>query len=97
MQSFRRVATCFQSVMYDEENGECSPSSCMKKAHFALSPVCVCRDLPEIIEYIKVKADIGDLEKKLTDWGRKIEIAEMDQARTKKICLAMSALPGAVT
>ena len=54
-----------------------------------------CRDLPEIIEYIKVKAEIGDLEKKITDWGRKIEIAEMDQARTKKICLAMSALPTA--
>ena len=56
--------------------------------------VCAaCRDLPQIIDYIKVKAEIGDLEKKLTDWGRKIEIAEMDQARTKKIHLAMTALP----
>ncbi|DBB12846.1 hypothetical protein WJX82_007039 [Trebouxia sp. C0006] len=54
-------------------------------------------DLPQIIDYIKVKAEIGDLEKKLTDWGRKIEIAEMDQARTKKIHLAMSALPNAAT
>ncbi len=56
-----------------------------------------CSDLPQIIDYIKVKAEIGDLEKKLTDWGRKIEIAEMDQARTRKIHLAMSALPNAAT
>lgn len=55
--------------------------------------VCCCRDLPQIIDYIKVKAEIGELEKKLTDWGRKIEIAEMDQARTKKIHSALTALP----
>ena len=55
-----------------------------------------CRDLPQIIDYIKVKAETGDLEKKLTDWGRKIEIAEMDQARTKKIHLALTALPSTV-
>lgn len=35
----------------------------------------VCRDLPQIIDYIRVKADIGDLEKKAIDWQRKIEIA----------------------
>ncbi|KAL3150474.1 hypothetical protein ABBQ32_000298 [Trebouxia sp. C0010 RCD-2024] len=51
-------------------------------------------DLPQIIDYIKVKAEIGDLEKKLTDWGRKIEIADMDHARTKKIHSALTALPG---
>ena len=34
-----------------------------------------CRDLPQIIDYIRVKADIGDLEKKAIDWQRKIEIA----------------------
>ena len=56
-----------------------------------------CRDLPQIIDYMKVKAEIGDLEKKLTDWGRKIEIAEMDQARTRKIHLAMTALPVTAT
>lgn len=65
--------------------------------HVCNPGIAACRDLPQIIDYIKVKAEIGDLEKKLTDWGRKIEIAEMDQARTKKIHLAMSALPNAAT
>lgn len=60
--------------------------------HLIMMVFC-CRDLPQIIDYIKVKAEIGDLEKKLTDWGRKIEIAEMDQARTKKIHSALTALP----
>lgn len=61
--------------------------------HLIMMVFC-CRDLPQIIDYIKVKAEIGDLEKKLTDWGRKIEIADMDHARTKKIHSALTALPG---
>ncbi len=72
----------------------CRVLYCRKADSSQHKPV-VRRDLPQIIDYIKVKAEIGDLEKKLTDWSRKIEIAEMDQARTKKIHLAMSALPNA--
>lgn len=58
------------SVTMLPENTQCSQNH-LKSLSLAVS----CRDLPQIIDYIRVKADIGELEKKGTDWQRKIEIA----------------------
>ena len=51
----------------------------------------LCREQPEIMDYIRLKAAVTDLEKKTVDWERKNEIAEMDLSRTQKL---MAKLPG---
>lgn len=43
------------------------------------------RTRPQIIDYIRLTAEVHELEKKVTDWERKNEIADMDHARTKKL------------
>lgn len=48
---------------------------CKSSVGLLLIPGPPRRDLPQIIDYIRVKAEIGELEKKSIDWSRKIEIA----------------------
>ncbi|KAK9829189.1 hypothetical protein WJX72_004391 [[Myrmecia] bisecta] len=50
-------------------------------------------DRPQILDYIKLKAEVHELEKKQSDWERKLEIAEMDAARTRKIYTTMTTMP----
>jgi len=39
---------------------------------------------PQVLDYIKLKADVADLEKKSIDWERKVEIAELEVKRLRK-------------
>lgn len=41
-------------------------------------------DKPLSLDYIKLKAEITELEKKAADWERKVEIAEVDAARRRQ-------------
>jgi len=41
-------------------------------------------ELPNVMDYIKLKAEVSDLRKKKGDWERKIEIAQMESKRTGK-------------
>ncbi|KAK9866184.1 hypothetical protein WJX84_000755 [Apatococcus fuscideae] len=50
------------------------------------------REQPEIMDYIRLKAAVTDLEKKVVDWERKNEIAEMDLARTQKLMTKLPSL-----
>lgn len=36
-----------------------------------------CRDNPSIMDYIKLKHDVGDLEKHHSDWHRKLELVQV--------------------
>jgi len=38
---------------------------------------------PQVVDYIKLKVEVHDLEKKCSDWLRKNEIVDMEQARMK--------------
>lgn len=42
-----------------------------------------CREQPQIIEYIKLKAQVAELQKEAADWQRKIEVAQTAAARGK--------------
>eukprot|EP00891_Asterochloris_glomerata_P003012 jgi/Astpho2/3012/gw1.00051.69.1_t len=42
-------------------------------------------DRPQILDYVKLKVEVAELEKKLEDQSRRNEIAEMDLQRTKKM------------
>ncbi|GAQ89999.1 hypothetical protein KFL_005880020 [Klebsormidium nitens] len=41
-------------------------------------------ELPCVMDYIKLKAKVAELEKKSVDWERKVEIVEMDVKRTRR-------------
>ena len=41
-------------------------------------------ELPNVMDYIKLKAEVSDLRKKKGDWERKIEIAQMESKRAGK-------------
>ena len=42
-------------------------------------------ELPEVMDYLRVKADISELEKKVSDWNRKLEIASMKSKSSKRL------------
>ena len=42
-------------------------------------------ELPEVMDYIRIKADISELEKKVSDWKRKLEIAGMKSKSSKRL------------
>lgn len=42
-----------------------------------------CREQPQIIEYIKLKAQVAELQKEAADWQRKIQVAQTAAARGK--------------
>lgn len=44
------------------------------------------------MDYIRLKAAVTDLEKKVVDWERKNEIAEMDLSRTQKLMTKLPSL-----
>ena len=50
------------------------------------------REQPEIMDYIRLKAAVSDLEKKVVDWDRKNEIADMDLSRTQKLMARLPSL-----
>ena len=62
---------------------------------FALVPrsAGICRDRPQILDYVKLKVEVAELEKKLEDQSRRNEIAEMDLQRTKKMFQQLNTLP----
>eukprot|EP00899_Mesostigma_viride_P027683 jgi/Mesvir1/809/Mv17399-RA.1 len=41
-------------------------------------------DLPEVLDYVKLKAEVSTMEKKDMDWTRKVEISEMEIKRTQR-------------
>ena len=43
------------------------------------------RDNPCIMDYIRLKHDVSELEKHVTDWKRKIEILNMERQRTRQV------------
>lgn len=51
---------------------------------------------PQVLDYIKLKAEVAEMEKKAGDWERKLEIAEMEHKRLKKTSrlMAMGAIGG---
>jgi len=49
-------------------------------------------DKPSVLSYIKLKAEVTELEKKHADMERKVEIAEMEMRRLKKAQLTASTL-----
>ena len=44
------------------------------------------------MDYLKLKAEIQDLEHKVVDWKRKIEIAEMENTRMSKVLNTLSSM-----
>lgn len=36
----------------------------------------VCRDQPQIMDYMKLKRHVADLEKEVADWQRKLEVTK---------------------
>jgi hypothetical protein len=40
-----------------------------------------CREQPQIIDYIKLKAQVAELQKEAADWQRKLEVAQAAAAR----------------
>jgi hypothetical protein len=36
--------------------------------------LCTCSEQPQILEYIKLKAQVGELQKEAADWQRKVEV-----------------------
>ena len=49
-------------------------------------------ELPEVMDYIRLKADITELEKKMADWERKVEIASMRSKNFSKSSLSKTLL-----
>lgn len=49
-------------------------------------------DQPQIMDYIRVKHEVAELEKQVTDWQRKIEIMEMEKTRTRNLLRTVTGL-----
>lgn len=49
--------------------------------------LCVagCSDNPGILDYIKLKHEVVELQKQLSDWRRKVDIASMERTRTRTL------------
>lgn len=43
--------------------------------------LCTRSEQPQIMEYIKLKAQVAELQKEATDWQRKLEVAQTAAAR----------------
>lgn len=52
------------------------------------------REQPQIGDYLKVKAEVMELEHKVVDWKRKIDIADMENSRLTRV---LSSLPSDVS
>jgi hypothetical protein len=42
-------------------------------------------DTPTVMDYITLKHEVGELEKQLTDWRRKIDILTMERSRKRSL------------
>ncbi|GBG72983.1 hypothetical protein CBR_g12701 [Chara braunii] len=49
-------------------------------------------ELPSVIDYIRLKSQMMDVEKKSTDWERKVELAELESKKQRKLSGATTAL-----
>lgn len=49
-------------------------------------------DQPQIMDYIRVKHEVAELEKQVIDWQRKIEIMEMEKTRTRALLRTVTGL-----
>jgi len=52
-------------------------------------------DNPTIMDYIRLKHDVLELEKQATDWSRKIDILQMEKKRTTQMLKSIAAMTGA--
>mmetsp|Transcript_10190 Transcript_10190/g.25401 ORF Transcript_10190/g.25401 Transcript_10190/m.25401 type:complete len:383 (-) Transcript_10190:297-1445(-) len=50
-------------------------------------------DNPSIMDYIKLKHDVAELEKQAADWKRKIDIANMERNRTRTLLKSLTSGP----
>lgn len=50
---------------------------------------------PSIMDYIKLKHDVAELDKQAADWKRKIDIANMERNRTRALLKSLTAGPQA--
>ncbi|KAJ9514524.1 hypothetical protein QJQ45_016262 [Haematococcus lacustris] len=49
-------------------------------------------DKPSIMDYIKLKHDVGELEKQAAEWRRKIEIQVMERNRTRQLLKSVTTM-----
>lgn len=54
-----------------------------------------CSENPSIMDYIKLKHDVAELDKQAADWKRKIDIANMERNRTRALLKSLTAGPQA--
>eukprot|EP00873_Tetraselmis_striata_P015917 jgi/Tetstr1/436181/TSEL_025026.t1 len=47
-------------------------------------------DRPQVMEYILLTAEVQNLAKQVSDWERKLEIADMEEKRTRKMYRTMA-------
>lgn len=43
------------------------------------------RDRPQVLDYIYLTSEVQKLAKQVSDWERKLEIAQMEEKRTQKM------------
>lgn len=48
------------------------------------------RDRPQVMDYIYLTAEVQSIQKQLGDWDRKLEIAHMEEKRTRKMYKTLS-------
>lgn len=53
-------------------------------------------DNPCILDYIKIKHDVAELEKQAADWRRKIDILNMERNRTRQLLRSITGATGAL-
>ncbi len=54
--------------------------------------VFACSDNPSIMDYIRLKHDLLELEKQAVDWRRKIEILQMERNRTRQLLKSVTGM-----
>lgn len=57
--------------------------------------VLLCSDNPGILDYIRLKHEVVELQKQLSDWKRKVDIAGMERTRTRSLLRNVAQSQGA--
>lgn len=60
----------------------------------SLALLALCSDNPCIMDYIRLKHDVSELEKHFADWKRKIEILAMERQRTRQVLKSVATIQG---
>ena len=57
-------------------------------------PIYPRRDNPSVMDYIRLKAEVVDLEKQASEWRRKIELLLMERQRTRAMLKSVAGMTG---